>query len=442
MIQLDRKFYLLFGISFVVKLLIGAGLPLSPDEAYYWVWSHHPQLSYFDHPPFVSWLFLFGQPLENMASWVRLPGLIMSHATLFLWVYLLKGLFNQRQLLVFFILALLMPLLGPGGLIITPDTPFMFFWALTLILTQRLVEHKSLTMALLAGVSLGLGFSSKYTIVLLAPVIIVWLYREQKKRAVFFQWLFMGLLGATMGSAPVWIWNLTNDLQSFGFQLKHGFGGGFRPHYFVDYALAQVALIFPTVVFFAWKCRQLAPTWLLLSGGVPLAFFGFSSFFAYAEVNWPIAAHPAILAIAIFGLEKSKAWAYTAAIWGVALTLVLSEAALNWIPKGTLRLKTDTLHSYNAVAEHVRDLESVYFRTYQMASTVSFLNKKMVYKLRGMNRYDFFDSLELSKPQAKEFYLVLKNAEQLPLKIGNRYEILKRDPIDSSFELALVRVRP
>jgi hypothetical protein len=50
-----------FTICFVLALTLwraytGATLPLHPDEAYYWLWSRHLALSYFDHPPMIAYL--------------------------------------------------------------------------------------------------------------------------------------------------------------------------------------------------------------------------------------------------------------------------------------------------------------------------------------------------------------------------------------------------
>ena len=42
-----------------VRLLVAACTPLSPDEAYYWVWSQVLQPGYLDHPPMVAlWIWL------------------------------------------------------------------------------------------------------------------------------------------------------------------------------------------------------------------------------------------------------------------------------------------------------------------------------------------------------------------------------------------------
>ena len=53
----------------LVRLVVAATVPLAPDEAYYWVWSHHLQPGYLDAPPMV-------------AIWVRLGTLIAGQTPL------------------------------------------------------------------------------------------------------------------------------------------------------------------------------------------------------------------------------------------------------------------------------------------------------------------------------------------------------------------------
>jgi hypothetical protein len=45
----------IFWISLILKLALAAVIPLTNDEAYYWVWAQHMQWSFYDHPPFVAW---------------------------------------------------------------------------------------------------------------------------------------------------------------------------------------------------------------------------------------------------------------------------------------------------------------------------------------------------------------------------------------------------
>src|ERR1700739_4359839 len=53
----------------MLRLAIAANVPLAPDEAYYWVWSHALAPGYLDHPPMV-------------ALWIRLGTLIAGPGAL------------------------------------------------------------------------------------------------------------------------------------------------------------------------------------------------------------------------------------------------------------------------------------------------------------------------------------------------------------------------
>ena len=58
------------------RLVVAAALPLSPDEAYYWVWSRALAPGYLDHPPMVAlWIragtWLAGDSTSVFACWGR-----------------------------------------------------------------------------------------------------------------------------------------------------------------------------------------------------------------------------------------------------------------------------------------------------------------------------------------------------------------------------------
>jgi len=58
----------------------------NPDEAYYWLWGQHPGLSYYDHPPFHSWVQgLFATGLGRSTLVLRLPNLLST--ALLGWAY-------------------------------------------------------------------------------------------------------------------------------------------------------------------------------------------------------------------------------------------------------------------------------------------------------------------------------------------------------------------
>lgn len=131
----------LFWISLAVKLLLAALLPLTNDEAYYWVWSQHLQLSYDDHPPFVAWLFWIGDHLPQIGTSVRWPGVLLAHGTLFVWLKILEPFLDVNQRREWMWLALLSPLMGGSAILVTPDLPLMFFYALSLAFSPKDADY-------------------------------------------------------------------------------------------------------------------------------------------------------------------------------------------------------------------------------------------------------------------------------------------------------------
>ena len=55
-----RLALILIIVLLALRAVFAALLPLSADEAYYWLWSQHPAWGYFDHPPMIAWLIRAG----------------------------------------------------------------------------------------------------------------------------------------------------------------------------------------------------------------------------------------------------------------------------------------------------------------------------------------------------------------------------------------------
>jgi 4-amino-4-deoxy-L-arabinose transferase-like glycosyltransferase len=117
----------------------------------------------------VSWLIAAGHMLfpAGHALSLRISFVILSFLTSLIWLKILRdeGL-DERQQYWFFIFLFLNPLLGLGSVAATPDAPLVFFWSLSYWLFLRVLNFKNLADYLLLGLSLGLGFCSKYHIVL------------------------------------------------------------------------------------------------------------------------------------------------------------------------------------------------------------------------------------------------------------------------------------
>ncbi|HRN53316.1 MAG TPA: glycosyltransferase family 39 protein, partial [Gemmatimonadaceae bacterium] len=61
--RLRRHVVVITMLATVLRLALGASLPLVADEAYYWEWSRNLAYGYFDHPPAIAWLVAFGTAL-------------------------------------------------------------------------------------------------------------------------------------------------------------------------------------------------------------------------------------------------------------------------------------------------------------------------------------------------------------------------------------------
>ena len=160
----------------IIRLIVAATAPLVPDETYYWVWSHALAPGYLDHPPMVAFWIKAGTALMGQtALGVRLLGPLA--AALASWMLFDAGrvLFpGTKAGIVAAILLNASLLLGVGTVIMTPDSPLLFFWTATLWAMARLAAGGAGGWWLAAGLFAGLALDSKYTALFLWVGVGLW----------------------------------------------------------------------------------------------------------------------------------------------------------------------------------------------------------------------------------------------------------------------------
>lgn len=402
----------------LVKLVLAYLIPMGPDESYYWIWAKYPQLSYIDHPPLVSWLFWLGQSLEGFGYWVRLPAVVLGHCSLLLMYFLLRDFFDfdEDQLINWALLSWLSPFLGLGGLLVTPDIALIFFWTLSLWFFLSAMRSKKWTDYLLFGLSLGLGFCSKYHIVLLPISLLAYLSFDQRWRDVKWRFVPLTFLSGLLASLPVLIWNYQNNWASFSFQIEHGLGETKWQWWFTsDFVLGQIALLMPIGFWFYFKASMRPGNSLLkYVTWIPFGFFLLASFRGHIEGNWALTSSVFALALASSTnpglLRRAAKWH----CWflGLISVLVVSHVMKPWIPD--LRGKLTEPTELRQLAKEVEHLDPLFADTYQRASGLSFYLQKPIFKLRGASRFDFFDSLEESVPKTAPYYFVKATTAEFP----------------------------
>ena len=303
----------------LLRLVVAANLPLSPDEAYYWVFSRALAPGYLDHPPMVAlWIRAGTWIAGDGALGVRLlaplstalGSLLLADAA----ERLLPGRFAGWRAAGLLNATLL---IGAGSVTMTPDTPLIFFWTAALWAMARLATGGGGKWFLVAGVAAGLGLASKYTAMFLGLGAGLWLIFTPAMRS----WLgrpapWIGALLAGLVFAPVVFWNASHGWASFAKQ--GGRAGDFTPGRAVRFVAeligGQVGLATPLVFLFcaagvglavrlAWRRRE--PVWTLLTAMTlpALLVFAEHAFGDRVQGNWPAILYPAA-AIAAAGLDS------------------------------------------------------------------------------------------------------------------------------------------
>jgi len=153
---------LLFGTIF--RLWYSTHLELVGDEAYYWLWSRHPDFCYLDKGPVIAWFIsagtaLFGQTVFGIRFFATLLALGTGIGIFFL----ARRLFSDRVAFWSVLLAALTPLFAVGATLMTIDTVYIFFWTLAALTFWYAKDQTRLGWWLLTGLLVGLSMLSKYT---------------------------------------------------------------------------------------------------------------------------------------------------------------------------------------------------------------------------------------------------------------------------------------
>ncbi|TDG36158.1 glycosyltransferase family 39 protein [Pedobacter changchengzhani] len=318
-------FLLLFGILIIRLASIWLMGPM-PQDAYYFFYAQHPALSYFDHPPAIAVLLkIFTSILGKHVYAIKLADSLLTVAiSISLYQLAIKFFPNQvsKKIIILFLSTLMVSVLS---LVSTPDTPLLFFWALTLIALFEAIFNNKKSYWLIAGVLMGLAFDSKYTAVFLpAGMILFLLLSTSKRKYLLSVWPWLACIIMVFVAAPVIIWNVQNHFASFAFQgaqrmhaaaafqLQPKFVAGLIGHQLfllipigliaIFYALIQIIKKYKN----SWKLMP-AETVFLLCFFLPLfSVFLILSPIYWIKINWMMPAY--ITGIILAGNVISKKW--------------------------------------------------------------------------------------------------------------------------------------
>jgi len=256
---------LLIVLTTIIRLIIAGTTGLGTGEAYYAKGSVQLHLSYFDQPPLFLWLSGLSIRILGLSNFaLRLPAVLLFAGTTWLLFLIGKRLFNSRA---GFYAALIMNLsfvfTVPVAAWYQPDAPLMFFWLLTVYFIIHLLfpaENREIQTSgsylstyflwVLAGISLGLTFLSKYHAVFIpAGVFLFILFSKEYRFLLRHPGPYIALLILCIFSLPVVIWNMENHWISFLFQGSRAGSREFsiHPEWFLRSIFGQALWLAPWI---------------------------------------------------------------------------------------------------------------------------------------------------------------------------------------------------
>jgi len=217
-------FFSILSFSLILHLLCMTQARLLVEEAYYWNYSQHLDWSYLDHPPMVALLIkVFTSLFGSYEFSVRAASLFCWFISSFFSYKLCELIAKKSGPYALFLLATL-PFFFFQSIVITPDVPLIASWSACLYFLYRALILKHARAWYGAGLCLGLGLLSKYTICLVALAAFCYVVSHANSRF----WLrrkepYLGLLLAFLLFTPVLYWNAQHDWASFIFQSSRRF---------------------------------------------------------------------------------------------------------------------------------------------------------------------------------------------------------------------------
>src|SRR6056300_78890 len=229
---------LFFSLWLLFALIQSALIPLSGEEAYYWLFSKALDWGYLDHPPAVAFFGRLGYELLENELGVRLFSSLLSVSTL----WLIYDLIGRKGLRNFAFLAGGLLAVHAGSFLIKTDVPLLFFETLFFWFYKRYVERERWQEVLGVSVAIAGMLLSKYH-----GVLIVFFTLLSNPKLVFKPSFWGIVILSLLLLSPHIYWLYLNDWSSFVFHLNDRADISFKTANVVSYLLSQPLVLGPLV---------------------------------------------------------------------------------------------------------------------------------------------------------------------------------------------------
>ncbi|MGQ9569838.1 MAG: glycosyltransferase family 39 protein [Thermodesulfovibrionales bacterium] len=308
---------------FRIYYILNGPLDLSPDEAHYWEWSRRLDLSYYSKGPMIAYLIYIGTTIfgDNVFGIRAMAAFFSALSSISIYV-LGKELFDEKTGLLSAILIQIIPLFSTFGIIFTIDSPFIFFWTISLFFLWKAINHESLNIMhkdykrnqnnlvkdryrrnkgkqggfvfwILLGLSIGLGLLTKYTMAFFYLCAFLFLFLRERQ-LLLTKGPYIAFITSLLIFSPVLVWNVEHNWVT----LKHTAGQaniaeGFNITIirFLEFVSSQFGVITPLLFLLIgislYRLKKSREGAFVFWFSVPvIAFFILKSLQGKVQANW------------------------------------------------------------------------------------------------------------------------------------------------------------
>jgi 4-amino-4-deoxy-L-arabinose transferase-like glycosyltransferase len=290
----------------VAKLALITYFDLDSEEAQYWTWSKHLQLSYYSKPPMIAYLnwfstLLLGNTILGIRINAIIIGLLISIVSYLLSFELFK---NRNAALLTALVTNIFPFLLNSSFFFSTDSPLLLFWLCAMLFYWKATETGDSRWWWLFGLSLGLGALSKYAMLLIIVPLVLFSLKHHREifKAPHF---YFSIIVALVIFSPVIYWNINQKGVGL-LHLAHLAGVNNHPHSVAKilsnmlvFTLGQVVILLPFYqyrkVYQKYRQKMLTKQEAFLILPVIITFFIFLIVSANREsgayINWAMFAY-------------------------------------------------------------------------------------------------------------------------------------------------------
>jgi 4-amino-4-deoxy-L-arabinose transferase-like glycosyltransferase len=324
---------------------------LYTDEAQYWVWGQEPAFGYYSKPPLLALILTATSTVCGDSEFcTRLPSplfyLVASAA-----VYFTAAKLYSHRIAFWSALAFAtLPGISLSSQISSTDVPLLLLWSLALLVLVRLLERPTFALAILLGLSIGIGLNAKYAMAyfVLCAVIYAALAPSAFSRVRWAHLLCASVVVMAL-ITPNLVWNANHSFATFVHTSDNAKWQGslFHPDKAAAFLGAQFG-VFGPILFGALltlllgyargRERPAKQDLLLLAFSVPIiAIVTVQGFLSRAHENWAATAYVAASILVVAALIRNGATTWLRASFAVNLA-VMGLVAVGGAFAGQFRL--------------------------------------------------------------------------------------------------------